>query len=144
MNCKSCATASKTIAGKIIRRGPSGITKCTRLECGHAWHVETPLGASNADDDAAATPCGCGEIATVNALLVAGRRLSADTSAHGEESFRAWSAQVLEALDGVPAESGAPSLVRTATTATKSQTSSTAKKIADLNELLVRSITAVT
>lgn len=143
MNCKTCATASKTIASKIIRRGPSGMTKCTRLECGHAWHVETPLGASTVDDDAAAAPCGCGEIATVNALLAAGRRLSAEPSV-SEEAFRAWSAQVLDALDGVPAESGAPSLVRTATTAAKSQTSTTAKKIAELTKLLVRAITAVT
>ncbi len=144
MNCKTCGTASKTIATKIIRRSQSGITKCNRLECGHAWHVETPLGAPSADADDAATPCGCGEIATVNALLVTGRRLGADTSGFVDESFRAWSAQVLEALDGVPAESGAPSLVRTATTAVKSQTSSTAKKIAELNKLLVRAITLVT
>lgn len=144
MNCKTCATASKTIATKISRRSQSGITKCNRLECGHAWHVETPLGVSNADEEETATACGCGEIAIVNALLVAGRRLGADTSAFGDEAFRAWSIQVLEALDGVPAESGAPSLVRTATTAAKSPTSTTAKKIAELNKLLVRAVTAVT
>lgn len=143
MNCKTCGAGSNPIASKICRRGPSGITKCTRLECGHAWHVETPLGVSTTDEDAAAIPCGCGEIATVNALLVAGRRLAADPSV-SDESFRAWSIQVLEALDGVPAESGAPSLVRTATTATKSQTSSLAKKIVDLNKLLVRAVRAVT
>lgn len=144
MNCKTCATAAKTVASKISRRGQSGLTKCTRLECGHAWHVETPLGVSRLDEDETATPCDCGEIAVVNALLVEGRRLAADTSALGDEPFRAWSTRVLEALDGVPAESGAPSLVRTATTAVKSQTSNTAKKIADLNKLLVRALTAVT
>lgn len=144
MHCKTCEAASKTIASKISRRAQSGITKCNRLECGHAWHVETPLGTASVDADAMATSCGCGEITTVNALLVEGRRLSADTSAFGETSFRAWSIRVLEALDGVPAESGEPSLVRTATNAAKSQTSSTAKKIVDLNKLLVRAITAVT
>lgn len=144
MNCKTCATASKSIASKICRRDQSGITKCNRLECGHAWHVETPLGVSTPGEDDAATPCGCGEIAVVNALLVTGRRLAADTSALVDDSFRAWSLQVLEALDGVPPESGAPSLVRSATTAAKSQTSTTAKKITDLNNLLVRAITAVT
>lgn len=144
MNCKTCATASKTIASKISSRSQSGITKCNRLECGHAWHVETPLGVSSVDEDATATRCGCGEIAVVNALLVEGRRLGADPAALADESFRAWSTQVLEALDGVPAESGAPSLVRTATTAAKSQTSTTAKKIDQLNKLLVRAITAVT
>jgi len=144
MYCKTCGTASKTIASKISRRAQSGITKCNRLECGHAWHVETPLGAPGMDDAETATSCGCGEITTVNALLVEGRRLSADTTAFGDESFRAWSIRVLEALDGVPAESGEASLVRTATNAAKSQTSSTAKKIIDLNKLLVRAITAVT
>jgi hypothetical protein len=143
MNCKTCAAETKTIASKISRRGQSGMTKCIRLECGHAWHVETPLGAPSADESEAATPCSCGEIATVNALLVAGRRLGADPELN-DESFRAWSVQVLEALDGVPAESGAPSLVRTATTVAKSPTSSTAKKVTELNKLLVRAITAVT
>ena len=118
--------------------------QCKRLDCGHAWHVETPLGAPSTDADAGATPCDCSEIATVNALLVAGRRLSGSAETLDDETFRAWSIQVLEALDGVPAESGAPSLVRSATTAAKSPTSSTAKKVAELNKLLVRAITAVT
>jgi hypothetical protein len=143
MNCKTCAAETKTIATKTSRRGQSGITKCNRLECGHAWHVETRLGTSGALEGDEVTPCDCREIATVNALLVAGRRLAIDTEALGDESFRAWSTQVLEALDGVPAESGAPSLVRSAATAAKSQTSSTAKKVAELNKLLVRAITAV-
>ena len=132
------------IASKISRRDQAGIMKCVRLECGHAWHVETPLGAASVDADAVATPCGCGEIATVNALLLTGRRLSQGADTLGDDVFQAWATQVLEALDGVPAESGAPSLVRTATTAAKSPTSSMAKKVDALNKLLVRVITAVT
>ncbi len=144
MNCKTCATPSKTIASKIIHRGANGITRCNRLECGHAWHVETPLGSPSIDGEMTPLPCGCGEIAIVSGLLVAGRRLGSDGEALGDESFRAWSTQVLDALDGVPAESGTPSLVRSATTAAKSSTSSTAKKVLELNKLLVRAIAAVT
>ncbi len=142
MNCKTCGTETKEIATKTIGRGSSGATKCHRLGCGHAWHRITPTaGEPGADDAIVATPCSCGEIVTVNALLVAGRRLSPETLS--DEAFREWSKQVLEALDGIPAESGAPSLVRSATTAAKSPTSNMSKKVDELNKLLVRAITAV-
>ncbi len=148
MNCKTCGVESKEIATKTTGRGPAGATKCHRLECGHAWHVLTPpAGGPGAENAPQATSCGCGEIVTVNALLAAGRRLTpveGDTNGDAsDEGFRAWAKLVLEALDGIPAESGAPSLARSAATAAKSQTSSTTKKIAELNKLLVRAITAV-
>jgi hypothetical protein len=144
MNCKACGTQTKEIATKTTGRGPNGATKCHRLDCGHAWHVMTPAnGGADAHDGVAPTPCGCGEIVIVNGLLAAGRRLTLAKDDLGDEAFREWSKQVLEALDGIPAESGAPSLVRSAATAAKSAMSSTTKKVADLNALLVRAITAV-
>ena len=143
MNCKTCGTQAKEIATKTTGRGENGATRCHRLECGHAWHVTTPPAGSGSQDGIAPTPCGCGEIVTVNGLLAAGRRLTLVTEGPSDEAFREWSAQVLAALDGIPAESGAPSLIRSATTAAKSPTSSVPTKIADLNKLLVRAITAV-
>jgi hypothetical protein len=145
MDCKTCGTQTKEIATKTTGRGPRGATKCHRLECGHAWHVTTPTaGEPGAQEAVVPTPCSCGEIVVVNELLVAGRRLGTlgpeDLS---EEAFREWSQRVLAALDGIPAESGAPSLVRSAATAAKSAMSNTSKKVSNLNALLVRAITAV-
>jgi hypothetical protein len=95
-------------------------------------------------DVAEPVPCSCGEIATVNTLLAEGRRHEALGANLTEEAFRRWLEQVLQALDGIPAESGgAPSLVRSAATAAKSQTSSLSKKMTDLNKLLCRAIKAV-
>jgi hypothetical protein len=142
MNCKTCTTETKQIATKTLR-GASGVIKCHRLECGHAWHVITPSVGAAGSDGTPPTPCSCGEIVVVNALLAAGRQLALAKEALTDEDFRAWSKQVLEALDGIPAESGAPSLVRSATTATKSAVSSTVKKVGDLNALLVRAVNAV-
>lgn len=140
MHCTTCEAPVKEIATKTTVRGASGVTKCHRLECGHAWHMTTPAGGG--PDGIVPTSCGCGEIATVNGLLVAGRRIAAvqDVS---DEAFREWSKEVLEALDGIPAESGAPSLARSAATAAKSSMSTMPKKISALNALLVRAITAV-
>lgn len=143
MNCKTCAAETKQIAAKTTIRGARGVTKCHRLECGHAWHVATRSEGEPAPDGDAPTACSCGEIVTVNALLAAGRQLALAKEALTDEDFRAWSKEVLEALDGIPAESGAPSLVRSATTAAKSAMSSTTKKVNDLNALLVRAVTAV-
>ncbi len=144
MNCKTCGAQTKEIAMKMTGRGANGVTKCHRLECGHAWHVMTPTpGALTADDGPTPTPCNCGEIVTVNNLLIAGRRFTQVKEGLSDEAFPEWSKQVLDALDGIPAESGAPSLMRRATTAAKSSMSSTAKKVADLNALLVRAIAAV-
>jgi hypothetical protein len=143
MNCKTCDAPTNAIATKTIGRRSDGITKCHRLTCGHAWHVTTPTaGEPGAQDASAATPCGCGEIVTVNELLAAGRRLTLANDL-SDDAFREWSKLVLNALDGIPAESGAPSLVRSGTTAAKSPLSSTTKKVADLNALLVRAIAAV-
>ena len=140
MNCKTCGVEAKEIATKTTSRAPSSAIRCHRLECGHAWHVTTPIPAHDA---VAPTPCGCGEMVTVNELLIAGRRLALASDGLSDETFRAWSKLVLESLDGIPAESGAPSLVRSATTAAKSSMSSMPKKVADLNALLVRAIAAV-
>src|SRR5436853_3357215 len=142
MNCKICEVPTKEIATKTTGRGPNGVTKCHRLECGHAWHVTTPP-TGEAPDGATTTACGCGELVTVNDLLIAGRRLALAKDDVSDEAFREWSKQVLEALDGIPAESGAPSLVRSATTVAKSSMSSTSKKVTELNALLVRAIAAV-
>ena len=60
-----------------------------------------------------------------------------------EDTFRHWLARVLGALDGIPAESGAPSLARSAATAAKSATSNMSKKMSNLNKLLERAIKAV-
>ena len=87
--------------------------------------------------------CTCREIATVKTLLVAGRGHEVSGDHLTEDAFGRWLEEVLQALDGIPAESGAPSLVRSATTAAKSQTSGLSKKITDLNKLLGRAIKAV-
>ena len=142
MHCTTCGVETKQIATKTTSRGAGGATKCHRLACGHAWHV-TASTAGDPSTDGAATPCGCREIVIVNDLLVAGHRLAIEKDELREEDLRAWSAQVLEALDGIPAESGSQSLSRIATTATKSAMSSTSKKVRDLNALLVRAVTAV-
>jgi hypothetical protein len=144
MHCKRCEAPTKEIATKTTGRAATGVTKCHRLECGHAWHVTIPT-AGNAEtlDGNGPTPCGCGEIVTVNELLAAGRRLTLGDEGPSEDAFREWSKQVLDALDGIPAESGAPSLARSAATAAKSSMSSTPKKITALTALLVRAITAV-
>jgi hypothetical protein len=144
MNCKSCGAQTKEIAAKTSSRGVHGVTQCHRLECGHAWHVtKPPAGELASDDGLSPTPCRCMEIATVNELLVGGRQLALAREGLSDEAFREWSKQVLEALDGIPAEVGSPSLVRRATTAAKSSMSSTPKKVADLTALLVRAIAAV-
>jgi hypothetical protein len=143
MNCKTCGAQSKEIATKTTGRGPTGITKCHRLECGHAWHLATPAGEPQTDAGIAPTACGCGEIVTVNGLLVTGRRLALAEESLSDEAFRDWSKQVLEALDGIPAEGGAASLVRKGTTVVKSATSSMSKKVGELNNLLVKAIAAV-
>jgi len=142
MNCKTCGVQTKEIATKTTGRGANGQTKCHRLECGHAWHATTPTVGALTDDGITPTSCGCGEIVIVNELLVAGRRLALAKEGI-DEAFQGWSKQVLEALDGIPAESGTPSLVRSATTAAKSSMSDTPKKVAALNALLVRAIAAV-
>lgn len=143
MNCKTCEAPAKEIATKTIGRAPSGATKCHRLECGHAWHMVTPPTSEPGANDVVPTSCGCGEIVTVNGLLAAGRRLALIAEGPSDEDFRAWSKDVLEALDGIPAESGAPSLARSAATAAKSPNSKLPKKVTDLNNLLVRAIKAV-
>jgi hypothetical protein len=73
---------------------------------------------------------------------VAGRRLALVPDL-GEEEFREWSKLVLESVDGIPAESGAHSLARSAATAAKSPMSSTPKKVTNLIAILVRAIAAV-
>lgn len=144
MNCKTCGAETKVIATKTTGRGANGDTKCHRLECGHAWHVTTQATGQSTDHEGITpTQCGCGELVTVNDLLIAGRQLALATDGVSDETFREWSRQVLAALDGIPAESGAPSLVRSATTTAKSSMKSTTKKVADLNALLVRAIAAV-
>jgi len=124
------------------------MTRCHRLECGHAWHVvslTTEARAPRADglEGAEPAPCTCGEIATVNRLLAEGRHYTTLGEDLTEEAFRRWLKQVLEALDGIPAESSGPSLVRSAAIAAKSQTSGMSKKMKSLNELLGRAIKAV-
>lgn len=145
MNCKTCGTANTLeIAAKTTGRHATGITKCHRLECGHAWHVIMPPTDARASLEVTeATSCTCGEIATVNALLVEGRRLEAAGETLSEDIFKQWLERVLEALDGIPAESGAPSLVRSAATAAKSPNTNLAKKMTNLNKLLGRAIKAV-
>ena len=147
MNCKTCGGREQVeIAAKTTGRDANGLTRCHRLECGHAWHVAIPAGearAADAEVRGEPAPCNCGEIATVNRLLAEGRRHEAVGDALGDDAFRPWLAQVLEALDGIPAESGAPSLVRSAATAAKSATSSMSKRLSNLNKLLARAIKAV-
>ncbi len=142
MLCTTCGVDTKQIATKTTSRGAGGATRCHRLACGHAWHLTTSSAGEPAQEGAA-TACGCREIVVVNDLLVTGNRLAIEKDDLREEDLRAWSAQVLEALDGIPAESGSQSLSRIATTATKSAVSSTSKKVRDLNALLVRAVTAV-
>jgi hypothetical protein len=142
MNCKTCGRETNEIATKTIGRG-NAVTKCHRLECGHAWHVITSASADQGTHDGVPRPCACGEIDVVNGLLVAGRQLALAIDDLTDETFSGWSKQILDALDGIPAESGAPSLLRSATTATKSSTSSLSKKVSDLNKLLSKAITAV-
>jgi hypothetical protein len=144
MNCKTCGKAeTKEIATRTIGRGANGVTRCHRLECGHAWHM-APSADGEQNDGIGPTPCSCGEIVTVNALLVAGRRLAlVKDELADEEAIRAWSKHVQDALDGIPAESGAPSLARSAATVAKSAASGLSKKVGDLNNLLVRAIVAV-
>jgi hypothetical protein len=79
----------------------------------------------------------------VNILLAEGRRHEALGEDLAEDAFGRWLEQVLQALDGIPAEIGAPSLVRSAATAAKSQTSGLSKKMTNLNKLLGRAIKAV-
>ena len=127
MNCTTCEAPERD-RHEDDRSRPSGVTKCHRLECGHAWHMTTPAGG-DPGPSIVPTSCGCGEIVTVNGLLVAGRRLAGGAQDVSDEAFREWSKQVLEALDGIPAESGAPSLARSAATAAKSSMSTMPKKI---------------
>jgi hypothetical protein len=145
VNCRTCgASAQAEIAAKITGRDAAGITRCHRLECGHAWHVSVPAGdPRSAPAEVEPVPCTCREIEIVNALLAEGRRHEAAGDDLSEETFRGWVERVLEALDGIPAESGAPSLVRSAATAAKSHTSTLGKKMTNLNKLLGRAIKAV-
>ena len=79
----------------------------------------------------------------MNGLLVEGRQHAALGNDLSEEVFTRWLEQVLEALDGIPAEIGAPSLVHSATLAAKSKTSAISEKTSKLNKLLGRAIKAV-
>jgi hypothetical protein len=117
--------------------------KCHRLECGHAWHAALTNDARSPLAVADPAHCTCGEIAPVNTLMVEGRRHEALGENLTQEAFEGWLAQVLQALDGIPAELGAPPLVRSATTAAKSQTNGLSKKTANLNKLLAKAIQAV-
>jgi hypothetical protein len=149
MQCKTCGTGDKVeITAKTTGRDEAGITRCHRLECGHAWHVvsaTTDARAPGADglQGAEPTPCTCGEIATVNSLLAEGRHHAALGKDLTEDAFGRWLEQVLHALDGIPAENSAPSLVRSATIAAKSPTSGMSEKMSKLNKLLGRAIKAV-
>ena len=113
MHCKTCGAVEKAeLAVRTIRRAAASLTKCHRLECGHAWHVgisvtnaESPVEASDL------TQCTCGEVMTVNSLLVEGHRHAALRNVLTEDTVRRWLDQVLQVLEGIPAESGAPSLV---------------------------------
>jgi hypothetical protein len=145
VNCNTCGAGGKgEIAVKIIGRDAAGITRCHRLECGHAWHLASATTDTRSPVEIAdPVYCTCREIATVNNLLAEGRQHAAFGNDLPEDVFRHWLEQVLQALDGIPAESGAPSLVRSAATTAKSQTSGLSKKLADLNKLLERAIKAV-
>ena len=148
MQCKTCGRDRVEIATKTTGRSGAGATRCHRLECGHAWPVVSrPVDAAapGADEPQGAepTPCTCAEIATVNRLLAEGHVHAASGDHLTEDAFRRWLEQVLQALDGIPAESSAPSLVRSAATAAKSQTSGMSKKMSNLNKLLERAIKAV-
>ena len=145
MKCKICGAGDKVeIAAKTTGRDATGITRCHRLECGHAWHVAIPaIDMRSPLEIAEPAHCTCGEIATVNGLLVEGRQYAALGNALAEDAYNRWLEQVLQALDGIPAESGAPSLVRSATLAAKSRTSGMSEKMSSLNKLLGRAIKAV-
>ena len=131
-----CGPGEKVeLAAKIISRGPESMTRCHRLACGHAWHVTIP--------PADLASCTCNEIATVNTLLVEGRQHEQVGEELSPETFAHWLRRVLEALDGIPAESGAPSLARSAATAGKSPNTNLSKKMTNLNTLLGRAIKAV-
>jgi hypothetical protein len=145
MQCKTCgAVNSVEIAAKTIGRGAGGNTRCHRLECGHAWHAAIPTpDAPSPLEVVEPAQCTCREIVAVNELLVEGRRHAAFGNELPEDAFRRWFEQVLQALDGIPAESGAPSLAHSATLAAKSRTSSMTEKMSKLNKLLARAIKAV-
>ncbi len=145
MECKTCGVGDKVeIAAKITGRDAAEITRCSRLECGHAWHVAIPtIDTGLPLEVAEPARCTCGEIATVNGLLVEGRLHAALGKDLTEDVYRRWLEQVLQALDGIPAEIGAPSLIRSATLAAKSQTTGMSEKTSDLNKLLGRAIKAV-
>ncbi len=145
MKCKTCGVGDRVeIAAKTIGRDAAGITRCHRLECGHAWHVAIPtIDTRSPLEVAEPAHCNCGEIATVNGLLVEGRHHAALGKDLTEETFRRWLEQVLQALDGIPAEIGAPSLVHSATLAAKSHTTGMSEKTSSLNKLLGRAIKAV-
>jgi len=96
-----------------------------------------------AADAGAPTSCNCSEISIVNALLVEGRQYELSKEELPSETFTSWLPRVLEALDGIPAESGSPSLARSAATIGRSPNSNIAKKTVDLNALLGRAIKAV-
>ena len=144
MNCKTCGAGDKVeIASKTIGRNAAGITRCHRLECGHAWHVASATTDARSPGEVAdPARCTCREIAVVNTLLGEGRHHQALGEGLTEDAFARWFEQVLQALDGIPAESSAPSLVRSAAISAKSQTS-LSKKMTDLNKLLERAIKAV-
>jgi len=145
VQCKLCGADQKELAAKTIGRNTAGISRCNRLACGHAWHVAvTSSNEPIADADAGApTSCNCSEIATVNALLVEGRQYELSKDELSSETFTSWLPRVLEALDGIPAESGSPSLARSAATIGRSPNSGIAKKTVELNALLGRAIKAV-
>lgn len=142
MTCDICGQQGE-LATKTIGRGAGGIIRCHRLACGHAWHVTSDPAARPDSPSALPTRCSCGEIAAVNALLVEGKHHERLGVALVEDAFRAWSHQVLEALDGIPAESGAPSLARSAATAVKSSSKSLIQKTTSLNALLASAVKAV-
>jgi hypothetical protein len=145
VNCKTCGAGDKVeIAAKTTGRSAAGITRCHRLECGHAWHVtSSTTDARSPLEITEPAHCTCREIAAVNTLLAEGRHHEALGKDLTEDAFGQWLEQVLQALDGIPAESGALSLVRSAAIAAKSQTSGLSKKMTDLNKLLERAIKAV-
>ncbi len=146
MECGTCGVGEKVeIAAKIIRRAATRLAKCHRLECGHAWHLEvgTSDGPQHPQGVDEPTRCTCGEIAIVNGLLVEGRQHAALGPDLTEDAFKRWLEQVLEALDGIPAEIGARSLLQSATLAVKPHKSAIGEQVISLNKLLGRAIKAV-
>ena len=146
MECKTCGIGEQVeIAAKTIRGTATGVARCHRLECGHAWHrtvrpADAPEQPQGADEP---TRCTCGEIAIVNGLLIQGRQHASLGPDLSEEAFRQWLQQVLEALDGIPAESGARSLLHSATLAAKPHKNAIGEQVISLNKLLGRAIKAV-